>query len=134
MIDLPPGPEEQPADQAQRVDETCDRYEAAWMAANTSGSPPQIEDFLNDVPTTDHTILLRELILLDLHYRRQRGETPQPGDYLGRFPSVDPAWLTTPLSSKMRQRRLTRRKGASIKRLATFTRPATMRPNERRKV
>ena len=28
-----------------------------------------------------------------MHYRRQRGETPRPEEYHGRFPGLDPQWL-----------------------------------------
>jgi WD40 repeat protein len=89
MIDLPPDHGTLPVDQARRVDEACDRFEAAWKAVGPSGSPPRIEDALRAVSDEDRPMVLRELIQLDLFYRRQRGETPQPGDYQGRFPSLD---------------------------------------------
>jgi hypothetical protein len=36
---------------------------------------------------------VRELVELDIYYRRQAGEVPVPADYAGRFPDLDPVWL-----------------------------------------
>jgi tetratricopeptide (TPR) repeat protein len=89
LIDLPDDHDTLPADQAARVDEICDRFEAAWQAAGLSGSPPPIEAFVQTVSEPDQPMVLLELIHLDMHYRRQRGETPQVGDYRARFAFVD---------------------------------------------
>jgi WD40 repeat protein/tRNA A-37 threonylcarbamoyl transferase component Bud32 len=70
---------------ARRVDEVCDRFEIAWRV----GQPPRIEDYLADMSEPERSALLRELILLDIHYRRQRGETPRVEDYGPRFPEWD---------------------------------------------
>src|SRR5262249_46494221 len=75
---------------AKHVDSACDRFEAAWKA----GARPRIEDFLSNVVSPAHaTPQLRELILVDLSYRRRLGEQPRAEDYLGRFPDLDRAWL-----------------------------------------
>src|SRR5262249_3694134 len=37
--------------------------------------------------------LVRELVLLDAHYRRRQGDDPVAEDYRGRFPDFDPFWL-----------------------------------------
>src|SRR5262249_38019012 len=42
--------------------------------------------------------LLRELIVLDLDYRRRAGQKPQTADYTARFPGLDPAWLAQELA------------------------------------
>jgi WD40 repeat protein/tetratricopeptide (TPR) repeat protein len=89
MIDLPPDDATLSADQARRVDQVCDYFEAAWKAAGPTADRPQIEEALQEVAEQDRPTVLRELILLDLFYRRQRGETPQPGDYQQRFPALD---------------------------------------------
>lgn len=81
MIDQPHEHETLPSNQAQRVCETCDRFEAAWKVAGSSGLPPRIEDFLQTVAEADRLAVLPELIQLDLSYRRHRGQMPQPGDY-----------------------------------------------------
>jgi WD40 repeat protein/tetratricopeptide (TPR) repeat protein len=70
------------------VDQVCNRFEEAWR-----DEPPRIEDFLGDTPEPGRARLLRELILLDVHYRRLRGEPPPLQDYRDRFPALDPTWL-----------------------------------------
>jgi WD40 repeat protein/tRNA A-37 threonylcarbamoyl transferase component Bud32 len=89
MIDLPPDDATLSADQARRVDQVCDRFEAAWKAAGPTGKRPQIEEALQEASDHDRATVLRELILLDLFYRRQHGETPKPSDYQQRFPALD---------------------------------------------
>ncbi len=37
--------------------------------------------------------LVRELVLIDVAYRRRAGEAPHAEDYLDRFPDLDRAWL-----------------------------------------
>jgi WD40 repeat protein/tRNA A-37 threonylcarbamoyl transferase component Bud32 len=74
---------------ARRVDEVCDRFEIAWR----EGQQPCIEDYLGDASEPERSALLWELILLDIHYRRQRGETPQVEDYGPRFPELDADWF-----------------------------------------
>jgi serine/threonine-protein kinase len=78
---------------ARRVDQLCDRWETAWKAATSADSRPRIEDFLDDVPEPNREALLRELIPLEVYYRQRQGEVPQAGDYRGRFPALDTAWL-----------------------------------------
>src|SRR5262245_15809871 len=74
-----------------QVDEACDRFEAAWKA----GQRPQLEGYLSDTPLTpllsgergeERSALLRELIVVEVHYRRGNGETPVPAEYQRRFP------------------------------------------------
>jgi WD40 repeat protein/serine/threonine protein kinase len=93
MTHLPPDHTTLPVEQARRVDEVCDRFEAAWKTAGKTGSRPRIEEALRAVLEEDRLIVLHELIHLDVFYRRGLGETPQPGDYQGRFPSLDVAAL-----------------------------------------
>ena len=52
-----------------RLDEACQRFEAAWKA----GPAPRIEDHLGKATGTEHVALLKELIRLDVAYRRQPG-------------------------------------------------------------
>ena len=85
-----PDPESLPLDQERRIHDVCKRFEAAWQA----GQPPRIEDYLGDRPEAEATALLRELILLEIEYRRRLGEHPQAEDYRDRFPQLDAAWLT----------------------------------------
>jgi serine/threonine protein kinase len=64
-----------------RVDEICDRFETAWQA----GQQPRIEDYLGDLPEPERPLLLRELLRLELAYRRRNSEIPLVGDYVKRF-------------------------------------------------
>jgi tetratricopeptide (TPR) repeat protein len=82
-----------PLSAALRVDAIAYRFEQAWKAAAAPDQRPRIADYLADAPEADRTTLLAELIVLDIAYRRRAAEVPQPDDYLGRFPSLDPAWL-----------------------------------------
>ena len=77
------------ADEARRIDAACDRFEAAWR----DGTPPAIEAYLDGWCGPARRELLRELVGLDVDYRRRRGQACDPADYAGRFPDFDPAWL-----------------------------------------
>ena len=49
--------------------------------------PPTIESILSgDVRSIERDVLLAELIVLDIDYRRRRGESPTRQEYLERFP------------------------------------------------
>jgi serine/threonine-protein kinase len=76
--DLPPS-------LSDRVDEACDRLEAAYLA----GGRPRIEDYLPQAAGLERAAFFRELIQIDLAYRRGRGEVPRARDYLDRFPGCD---------------------------------------------
>ena len=65
-----------------RVDEACDRYEAAWKA----DAEPTIETYLGKVLEPERPALLRHLLALELELRARRGERPDPKAYLARFP------------------------------------------------
>jgi serine/threonine-protein kinase len=71
---------------AGRFEDACDRFEAAWRA----GHRPRIEDYCNgNVPAG--APLIRELLVVELAYRRQLGETPLPDEYQARFPGESAA-------------------------------------------
>jgi WD40 repeat protein len=82
--------------QVHLVDETCNRFEAAWRA----GGRPCPADFLAGSDDDLSLILLRELILLDIHYRRQAGEQPRAEDYQTRFTTLDAEWLAESLADE----------------------------------
>jgi serine/threonine-protein kinase len=73
-----------PLSAARRVNDLCNRFELAWQA----GPRPHIEDYLGDVPEPERSALVRELVALDIAYRRQAGEDPQADDYRARFPGL----------------------------------------------
>src|SRR5437867_13230432 len=76
-------------DQMRRVDELCNRFEAAWKA----GQRPRIEDYLGDTRGTDRSALLHELIALEIECRQGSGEHPQQREYLERVVALDSGWL-----------------------------------------
>src|SRR5262245_21401796 len=78
-----------PVDQALLLDETCDAFEAKWRA----GGKPDIRAAVLELPETLRPVALKELIQVDVYYRRQRGETPTVSDYTNHFPESVPSWL-----------------------------------------
>jgi serine/threonine protein kinase len=78
---------------SDRIDAACESFESAWKDALAGGTRPHIEDHLANVPETHRAELLRELVLLDLHYRGRAGEQPGPENYRGRFPELGEQWL-----------------------------------------
>ena len=66
----------------QRLEEVSECLEAAWKA----GQRPRIEDYLGSTPEPARSVLLRDLLALELALRRQRNEAPLLEDYLQRFP------------------------------------------------
>src|SRR5207248_924363 len=68
---------------SERIDEACDRFEAAWRAG---GRRPRIEDELAAVAEGERPALFRELLAVELELRRSAGERPEPREYRPRFP------------------------------------------------
>ena len=66
----------------ERTDRACDTFEARLRA----GERPRLEEYLNGVAGDEKRALLRELLRLEVEYRRKQGESPQPEDYSRRFP------------------------------------------------
>jgi hypothetical protein len=85
----PPGPESVTDSQLWRIDQICDGFETAWKSARR----PQIEAFVGATVGPGRQLLLRELVLLDVHYRRRQGETPGITDYRQQFPELAETWL-----------------------------------------
>ncbi len=61
-----------------RIESVCDRFEAAWQPSPR----PRIEEYWLE---TDGTQLLRELLVLDVVYRRRHHDHPNLGEYQARF-------------------------------------------------
>src|SRR5207244_9698517 len=100
---LIPAHDELPLTLVQRLDPICSKFEAACQAAGTSGPFPIIEDFLKDCTEADGSVLRRELILLEIHYRRRRGEHPGAKEFAARFPDLDLTWLAAALDTSSEQ-------------------------------
>ena len=73
----------------RRIDRICDSFEGQWLLDNR----PEIAIYLAEADDL-RPALLRELIQVDLFYRRRKGELPQAEAYVGRFPDIDAAWLS----------------------------------------
>jgi serine/threonine-protein kinase len=74
-------PQTLPLPNWREVEEVCERFEAVWKA----GGRPQIEEFLGEVLEPTRPTLLRELLKMDLEYRRKQGEQPDQAEYRARF-------------------------------------------------
>ena len=67
----------------ERIDDLCAEFERQWQ----TNEAPSIESVLGgDVSAIERDALLAELIVLDIDYRRRRGETPTEQEYIDRFP------------------------------------------------
>jgi hypothetical protein len=67
------------------VEQRCTRFETAWKAWR-EGPRPSLEEHLAGISEAAQDVLLCELLLLELAYRRRHGERPALADYLPRFP------------------------------------------------
>lgn len=75
----------------QRLDQACNAFEQAWLA----GQQPRIEEFVpEDADLELRSALLRELVLVDCHYRAKAGEALANADYQLRFPELEMAQST----------------------------------------
>jgi serine/threonine protein kinase/WD40 repeat protein len=81
---------------AVRINEVCNRFELAWQA----GQRPRIEDYLGDAAEPERSDLVRELVALDIDYRRQAGEHPSEDEYRARFPALAEAPLLEDLATE----------------------------------
>jgi WD40 repeat protein/tRNA A-37 threonylcarbamoyl transferase component Bud32 len=102
-----------PAHLARRVEDVCRRFEGAWQAARTPDQRPVIEAHLSALPEPERPVLLRELIDLELFYRRQQGDVVTTEEYCSRFPdhveTIRDAFLEAPPADRSRrQERMSR--------------------------
>jgi tetratricopeptide (TPR) repeat protein len=75
-------PSPPPVARLQLIDEACDRFEADWRAGHT----PDLGSYITEAPVELRLFLFRELLRLDLEFRRERGELPDATFYARRFP------------------------------------------------
>jgi serine/threonine-protein kinase len=76
-----------------QIDAVCQRFEDAWQAASGGGPSPRVEEYLAGSDGALRRELLRQLVLLEVEYRRRRGEQPSADEYHARFPELDCVWL-----------------------------------------
>ena len=77
--------------QMLRVNRLCNEFEAGWQA----GQPVRLEEVVADLEETDCRAALRDLLPLEIEYRRRAGETVELEDYTQRFPHADRDWLAS---------------------------------------
>ena len=67
----------------ERIDDLCAEFENTWRR----DTPPTIESMLPRATSpVERAALLAELLVLDIDYRRRRGEQPTAQEYVDRFP------------------------------------------------
>lgn len=71
-------------EQANRLDEVCDRFEAAWNA----GERPRIEEFLRNAANSERPQLLRDLLAAELSLLTGIGQGAEEESYCRRFPDL----------------------------------------------
>ena len=76
----------------ERIDDLCAEFERQWQSSEQQSSEPvTIESVLTaEVTDVEREVLLAELVVLEVDYRRRRGETPTKSEYLERFPNDTP--------------------------------------------
>lgn len=68
----------------ERIDDLCAEFERRWQ----SQQPQSIESAISGgLPEDEQELLLSELLVLEVDYRRRKGESPTVEDYLDRFPA-----------------------------------------------
>ena len=70
-----------------RIARAVERLDVSWR----EGGPIVLEDLLQDVAGAERRALLRDALYVELKHRRDRGETPEAGEYERRFPGDDAA-------------------------------------------
>jgi eukaryotic-like serine/threonine-protein kinase len=78
-----------PVEQAIELDRLCNEFELSWR----NGHPRSIENTLAGVANALRQAAVRELVEIDVFYRKQAGGSPRVEDYSARFPNLDPDWL-----------------------------------------
>ena len=78
----PSGSDSLSATQAEELDRVCDWFEAEWR----SGGQPDLAAYLARAEGGECAVLARELIAIDVHWRRRVGEHPELAEYLAKFP------------------------------------------------
>ena len=78
-----PEPGSLSATQAEEMDRACDRFEAAWRC----GGRPDLPAYLAGTDGAERATLARELVAVDVHWRRRAGELPGADEYITLLPN-----------------------------------------------
>jgi eukaryotic-like serine/threonine-protein kinase len=117
--------ERPPPPLADRVDQACDRFEAARV----TGARPRLEDFMSGTARQERESYLCELLILELAYRRRDGEHPTYDEYAARFPehrTAIGAIFGRPTDGREEHAQTDRAKTAPTDREATAAGPARL--------
>jgi hypothetical protein len=68
----------------EAIDARCDEFESAWQ----SGRSPRMEEYLVDLDGRGREHLLRDLLAIELHYRRARGQAVTREAILAEHPTL----------------------------------------------
>ena len=85
---------ELPVEQALLLDEACNTFEAKWRG----GGRPDIAVAVLELLEAVRPVAFKELVALDVFYRRKASEAPTAAEYAERFPDLDPDWLAEVVS------------------------------------
>ena len=67
----------------ERIDDLCAEFERRWQ----SNQPQTIESAIScELSEDERDLLLSELLVLEIDYRRRKGESPAVAEYIERFP------------------------------------------------
>jgi tRNA A-37 threonylcarbamoyl transferase component Bud32 len=80
------------------VDRACNEFEFAWRRG---GPRPRPEDFLAGWEGPERLALLRELVQLEVDYRRADGENCRAEEYQARFPELGRDWVAEALATSL---------------------------------
>jgi serine/threonine-protein kinase len=69
-------------EQARRINRACEEFERRWR----NGQRPRIEFEVESAQPDDQAELFEELLILELELRREGAESPNPEEYVARFP------------------------------------------------
>lgn len=69
-----------------------------FLVALSESKDSPIESFLQQIPESARSMLLADLIAIELQYRRERGEHPELSEYVSRFPN-EAEWLNRHFAS-----------------------------------
>lgn len=78
-----------PEDAMLLVNRLCNQFEQAWQ----SGKCPRAEEWIAELDARWRRPALRELLPLEIEYRRRAGEAIAAREYVERHPELDAAWL-----------------------------------------
>src|SRR5436305_9522727 len=113
-----------PVEQALLLEAACDAFESGWR----SDGRPDIGAALVELPEAVRSAALRELVSLDVYYRREAGDHPAAADYAGRFTVLDPDWLARVVGEPARPGRRWRATSCTRRSPAAGRAPSTARP------